>query len=66
MGGLVRGLDTPKTNAELAQKVGSYIDVRDLSSAHVEVLAHEEAGNERYIIISSTSIPRWGAPHVVC
>lgn len=50
---LNNALKTPKTPEELVQRVGTYVDVRDLAAIHLGVLDHEAAGNERYIIHAS-------------
>jgi hypothetical protein len=42
----------PKSDAELAQKGGDYIDVRDVANITSNILATEEASNERYIVVA--------------
>lgn len=54
---LNNGLKTPKGPEELVQRVGTYIDVRDLAAVHIGVLEHKAAGNERYIIHASECDP---------
>ncbi len=42
----------PKSDADLAQKGGDYIDVRDLANIASSILAAEEASHERYIVVA--------------
>jgi len=52
---LLEGLDpkNPKTGADLiTQDTNGVVDARDVAAIHADVLAVEEAGNERYLTVS--------------
>jgi nucleoside-diphosphate-sugar epimerase len=54
-----------KTDAQLAESDGSWVDVRDLANAHVRALEKEEAADQRIIISAGKIISSSAAYFII-